>query len=283
MITALPQQNYSPAIAIPHTLISRIDTAYRAAGLNPPSRAIELERLLADEPGANQVAADLAAQALTVADPAAFVEDAIEQIKRAHAVDALRTGLRQHHERTVKAYTHDLTSTATAELRPAFDKAVTALAKAAKDLPAGHDALDITAVVDADATKAMKAAQAALRTLADLAGIHELPNGMPDLHGRVLKLLPVLTFPTVPVEQVSRLSGAPVDQDDTRDTVRRLVKDATDHGEDRVLIGVARGEYGDAVRFHFAADRADLFGNAQRALTALRRKAVDVGPKVTVF
>lgn len=279
----LAPQHYRPTIATHLNTVDRINNAYRAGGLESPSRASDLEKLLDAEPTADDVAHNLAGEALTVTDPANWLEQALTSIARAHAADALRTGLGRHREQTLRARTKEMAAAAVTDLQPAFSKAAQALAKAAASLPAGSDPLDLAAVVQADATRAMKAAQSALTTLAAMASIHELPTAT-EIHAATLRLLPVIDVPEVPVEQVSRLTGVPVEEaHPERENVRRLGREAAKYGEDAALIAVSRGEYGPNVTLALAKDRAELLTRVTRTRDAHRRIRTDVGPRAVVL
>lgn len=268
-------QHYSPTIATDLNILERHDAAHALAGLEPPTRGSAIGALLAAEPTAEETARGLAEDMLTATDPDQWLEDALAQVQRAHAADALRLALGRHRDVTIKAHADRLITETAAAVKPAAELATKALTKAAAKLPTEGHPLDLAAVVELDATRDMKQAQAALRDLATLAGIHR-PLHPGDLPARAVRLLAVVHIPEVPVEPVNRLSGNPVDHDPQRDAVRAFLTAADREGEDRALIGVARGEY-DGLRLHLAATPAELHANAARAKAAIMRRSVDAG------
>lgn len=268
-------QHYAPPIATDLNVWTRHDAAHALAGLDAPTRGNAITDLLNAEPTADQTAKALAEDMLTAPDAAAWLEDALDQIKRAHAADALRHAIGRHRDAVVRAHADRLTADAAAAVAPAFDRTAKALTRAAAKLPAGDRPLDLEPVVALDATKEMKSAQAALRDLATLAGIHRTPNAA-GLPSRVVRLVAVVDFPEVPVETVDQMTGAPLDHHAGRDAVRRFIRDADERGADRALIGVARGEY-DGLTLRLAESTADLYDNANRAHAAVARRKAERG------
>lgn len=279
-MTTIGTQYYAPTVPTDLNALHRHDAAYRLAGLEPPTRGDAITALLAAEPTADALARELAEGLVTGGDAERWVEDALARVQRAAAADALKRAVSRHAESTIRLHADRLTADATAAVAPAFARTVKALTRAAAKLPTRGHPLDVQAVVDVDATKEMKAAQQALAELAVFAGLHGM-NTAADLPPAVVRLLPVVAVPEVPVEPVNRLTGQPVNTDAQRDTVRAFIRAADREGADRALIGVARGEYPGVV-LHLAADRAELRANTRRAVDALRRTAVDTGHRAGV-
>ncbi|MCO6728874.1 hypothetical protein, partial [Streptomyces sp. CHA16] len=73
--------------------LEHITRAYVLAKIEPPTQAVAILAAANAEPTAGQVAAELAADALSNPDPAAFHEDALARIQRAQAGDALKAAL----------------------------------------------------------------------------------------------------------------------------------------------------------------------------------------------
>jgi hypothetical protein len=263
----------------PERLPQRIEAAYVAAGLTPPARRSAVDVALDAEPAPDDLARDLAAEALQVTDgdAAGWLEDALDRMQRTHAAHTLRLALAKWTPNAVRDARVDLTRGALDELAPAFTRAVDTLTKAAQELPT-PDPFDMAAIIATDATRAAREAGQALTLLGRLADVHGTVQAA-QVGPNTAALLPVVTLPAVTVEDVDRLSRSPLDSTDPdrthRTAVRRLIDHATRHGCDRALVDVARGAYGEAVRLELAATPAELDDRLERAETAMNRRVVD--------
>ena len=279
-MTTPTQQSYVPPIATGLNFLDRLHAAYAAAGLPTPTQGQTINTLLAAEATVDGIAGEIARGTIDTDDAHAWLEDALSKVSRAYAADRLKTALGRHRDVALRAATPDLTAKAAQDCRPAFDQAAATLTRAAAKLPTGNDPLDLAAVIDADATRAMKDARHALATLAVFAGLFEPRVGL-DLDAEVIRVLPVVSFPTVPVERVARISGRPLDHDATRDTVREFMRHLIRHGTDTALIRLARGEY-EGLTLALAPSIPEHAENGRRAEQANRRIPTDSGPKVVV-
>lgn len=248
--------------------------AYRVAGKVPPTMANACRDLLAAEPTERQVAEDCALAALEAGiDPAEWLAASVDRMRRAQAADALRSAMSRYGEHALSRNAARFATDAAQDLTPAFNKAAKRLATAAEQLPAGHTPFDLAAIVEADATPAMKDAAAALADLGVLASIHQQRHH--EAGPEVAALAIVATFPDVPQQERNSMTGSPEEgAHPQREAVRQLADDAQRHGLDRALVGIARGEY-DGVTLHLAASRTELEDNRERAWRALSTRGVE--------
>lgn len=262
--------------------LDRLDDAYRLAGVEPPTRGNPALELVHGLPSLDEQRVRVAREALTAADPHAWLEDALATLARAAAVDGLREALARELAAVTAETLPELRERAATDLAPAFTRTVKALAKAAKALPAGHAPLDLAAVVEADATRQMKAARAALSDLAVYASLVEPPTGAGDaatVAPRILPLFTVVDVEDVPVMEVG--PGATTERAPSRGGVRKFCGDAMRHGLDRALIGVARDEYA-GVRFALASSNEEAWARVERAKVAHEQVFVRNRPHVVV-
>lgn len=272
--TANQTRHYTPATWTVARFPAILAAAYRLAGKVPPTMADDCRRLLDAEPTAAQVAEECALAALEKGiDPADWLAASADRMHRAQAADSLRSAMARHAESALNRNAGRFANEAAHDLTPAFNKAAKRLTAAAEKLPAGDSPFDLAAIVEADATAAMKEAGAALVDLATIAAIFR-PRGH-EAGPEVGQLVTVVAFPAVPQQERNRMTGTLAGEGHPqRDAVRQLVRDAERHGLDRALIGVARGEY-DGASLRLAESHADLEANRQRAWLALSTKGVD--------
>lgn len=237
---------------------------YKAAGLTPPGDALPVFGILRAHPTAEQVVAQLAAELVT-GDPdnaEQWVADAITKVHRAEAAAFLNERLERHRTSIATRQTSKMVQSASANLRPAFDKAAKALANAAAKLPA--EPLDLAAIVASDTTKEMKAAAQALSMLGQIGSIFPFLRGI--WTPQAASLGRVVNFPAVPPEIVP--SGDD-DKNPTRDAIRRAIREAhtSERGIDTVLVDVARGRY-DGLTLALPASHKEYGENLERAEAA---------------
>lgn len=237
---------FTRSTTIPTRQLEAIDRAYRRAGLPLPNRVVEARRLIESEPTAADIGASLALEAFTTTDkPQKFAEDALARMQRAQAADALRVALAQAEPQAHRASIGGLLTQAVNDLSPAFLAVVDELSKAAATLD--HDnPLSVENAVRDDATRPMKAAQAALTSLGVFASIY-VNRAVRGISGPLSNVLPILSLPACAVEIVadSFATVAPVLNANelagtyaVRDMARAVEKD-TDYG----LLAVARGDF----------------------------------------
>ncbi|MBN9610995.1 MAG: hypothetical protein BGO26_16670 [Actinobacteria bacterium 69-20] len=257
--------------------LENIDAAYRLAGIPVPTRGAEVFELIESQAAVDEVAVAELRAGLEADDLTAWLDRAIAVTSRALAVKTLRDGLASARSAVMDEKLPELRAGAAKDLAPAFARTCRALSKAAAKLPAGHDPLDLDAVVEADATREMKEARAALADLAVFAAIVPVMQGG-HVPPRADTLLPIVGIPDGPVERVTGWAGQDVIGDGhsmQRRAVRTFAGDAQEHGPDRALIGLARGEYSGLA---FAlADSVDEVLRRHTALDdALRREYVEM-------
>lgn len=264
---------YTRPILIEAQQVAAIDKAYRLAGVAIPTRAVEVQELVTSEPGAKEVAAAVAAEAITTPDAERFYDEALARIQRAHAADALRAAFGQALADATKNAMPDLLAQAAADLKPAFKKLATAFSAAAKALPA-TDPLNPDASIEADTTKELKTARNTLAALGTYAGIYQqgTPGTVPV---SLMTILPLVDLPHCNVEiiEAGPYDPAPVlnaSQLEGTYAVRQLGRDAQ-KDMDAALIGVAAGRY-KGISLSFATPeelrtRRDKAAQAQRRTT----------------
>ncbi|GAA4402905.1 hypothetical protein GCM10023168_13920 [Fodinibacter luteus] len=256
----------------PAQLEGRLRGAYAAAGLPVPALFGPTDAALAAEPTAAAVAASVA-DALDVADVAAWLEDALARIARAHAADALRLEVQRHRESVLGRNRGRIVAEAVAAVTPAFQTAAAALAKAAAALP--HDApLDAAAVVDLDVTRPWKAAQSALATMGALASVHTPKAGPTGIE--LPTLCTVVAVPEIDgAQRVNRLTRAPIGETDPRRAdVLALDRCASKEGYDVALVRVARGDW-PSLSLSLAGSALELGDRTRAAVAAVSVIASD--------
>ncbi|EYR63271.1 hypothetical protein N866_01795 [Actinotalea ferrariae CF5-4] len=264
--------NFARPITIPQNQLQRIDAAYRLAGVPVPTRAVGIVDLIGAEPTADEVAASLAAEAITNPDPAAFYAEALERIARAQAGDALKAAFGKAMDGATREAMPDLLHRTATDLRPAFDKLAKTLTRAAKSLPAVNP-LDVDAAVEGGHAAHLKAARDALTLLGTYAAIY-VQDPPVDIPAALVTLLPLVDLPETIVEALDgdRLGRVTVTPDATLSptlTVRRVAQDAAED-IDATLVGIARGDY-DGVSLSLATP-AELRQRTARARDAYRTR-----------
>lgn len=265
------------------THLDTVVRTYNAAGLNPPTLAVGIRDRINTAPTVHQVAVKLADQALTTTDPDEWYEDALEQLKRAQAAEALRTAFGANYSAAVQRHMPVIQAKAAEDLTPVFNKQARALTTAATKLPQANP-LDMSANVEADTAAEYKATRTALATFGTLASIYKMtvPGEVPPA---LNQLLPVVALPDAVKELVARSYGESVKVlnepklKGTR-TIRQLAEDAK-KDIDVALINVARGVY-EGITLSFATPQ-ELTERRRTALTAYQREhANDNGSRVIV-
>lgn len=230
------------------TQFQTIADAYNVAGVTPPTRALDIKRLINDESrNVFQTAANLANEALlTNEDPEVWYQDAVEQIKEAQAREALAAAFNRSYSDAVTRALPRYLEDAAKDLTPAADRAVKQLVTAAKELPAGPDALDPEAVISHDAGSALSKARTSLAILGRFASVYQA-SSPGDVPPALNHLLPILNLPEAVKEQVAKSFGETIKTLNegklagTR-AIRKLATDAK-HDVDLALVNVARGTY----------------------------------------
>lgn len=268
------------------TQFQTIANAYTAVGATPPTRALEIRRLVNDESqNVFQTAAALANEALlTDQEPMEWYAGAVEKVKEAQAREALAAAFNRSYQDAVARALPRYLEEAANDLTPHADRAVKQIVTAVKELPAGAAALDPEAVIAKDAGGALNKTRASLSLLGTLASIYQ--PGVPGEIPPVLNLLlPVVALPDAVKEQVARSYGESVKVlnepklTGTR-AIRQLANDAK-KDIDVALINVARGVY-EGITLSFATPQ-ELTERRRNALTAYQREhANDNGSRVIV-
>lgn len=150
-------------------------------------------------------------------------------------------------------------------LRPAFAKAAHDLATAARSLPAGDAALDANAIIAADASKAYRAAQAAVSKLEAFGAVlpasghagWELPDGAA-----------VCRIVALPDAGEPGTAGRPDSEAPERAVIRAVPRDFHSAAT-LTLVRVARDEYAGAA-FDLAADGEDFAARIENVKQAHR-------------
>lgn len=225
-----------------------IADAYTLAGLKPPTRALDIKKLVNDESqNVYQTAARLGREALlTDQDPATWYQNAVEQIKEAQAREALAAAFNRSYTDAVNLALPRLLEEATGDLAPVAARAVKDLTAAVKTLPAGTQALDSEAAISLDAGAALTKARKALALLGTLASIYQL-NTPGEVPPALNILLPVVALPAATKEQVAKSYGESVKVLNERQlTSTRAIRSLADTARtslDLALVNVARGQY----------------------------------------
>jgi hypothetical protein len=112
-----------------------IMTAYRQAGLEPPTQTTAALLAIREAPGTRQVAEELVRDAFDfTGDPEAFRDQAHERIAAAQAADALREAVALITPKVLRERLPAFHDQAVRDLTPAFDKTVKLLVDAAAQL-----------------------------------------------------------------------------------------------------------------------------------------------------
>lgn len=185
--TTLGEQSFARAVAgTPAGKLRAIENAYRAADLVPPTRIDGILGALDAEPSVREVAGQLAGEALTAADPEAFLELAAQRVARAQAVAEVRGSLRVAVSDYVEAHLADWGREAAKAVTKAFNQTAAKLATHAARLPDTGDPLNLADAYESDTTADVRAAKDLLSKLGVLAGCHQVganvaPAGNRDL------------------------------------------------------------------------------------------------------
>lgn len=192
--------------ATPGQQLANIATAYRLAGVQPPTVAGQAIDLVNNEPGANAVAGQLAVAAYNATDAEAYLEDALTRIARAQAADILRPVVGRAFEGVVRQSMRQTLAQAAADLAPAFTRTADKLGKAASKLDPAKPLDERNAIRD-DTSKELKAARLALAELGIFAGMYD--NGAArSVPPALAKVLPVLALPDCVMELTAQSFAA---------------------------------------------------------------------------
>lgn len=263
---------YYNLTSTPVTRGETIAAAYQRAGLDAPDRTSAILDNIGERVGMEALAPVLGREAAEgVPDAAAWVDGALERVRDAQAVDALCA----HAGEALGAAQRDRLPVTVDEavdaVKGAFKKSAHALTKNAPDLPA-TDPFDLEQVVELDATRQMKAAQAALEDLGVYGSIHATPHANGYIRAGLARLLPVVAIPECHPEQIApeRFGQVPVfgQQLGGSHAVRALGRYAEDHGTDAALLAVARGQWEQAGLTLALATAGQLEQRRERVVTA---------------
>lgn len=264
------------------THLDTIVRTYKTVGLTPPTLAVGIRDRINTAPSMNQVAADLADQALTTTDPDAWYADALDQLRTAQAAEALTKAFNANYTSAVLRHVPAIQAQAAEDLTPVFNKHAKALTAAAQKLPRNNP-LDMAANVEADTAAEYKIARTALTMFGNLASIYRTtpPGTLPPALNTIL---PVVDLPPAEKEQVARSFGEAVKVLNERDlagtrAIRKLADDARED-LDLALINVARGKY-EGVTLSLATP-AEYGERRRTAATAYGREQVSEGSRVHV-
>lgn len=260
-----------------YTQFKTIADTYTALGLEAPTRAIDIKRLI-DAEGQNvqATAHRLALEALTTdQDPHDWYAAALTQIKEAQTRETLTNAFNRSYNdavaRAMPKYLHDAAS----DLTPVVKKKIARLITAAKKLPMGKEALNPEANLANDSGAALQEARAALTLLGEAASIYQVtqPHGLPVALNMIL---PVVELPEAEIEQIEKSLGEDVtvlNRSTLTGTyaIRQLATDAKEDA-DLTLIDVARGTY-EGVTLSLASPE-ELGQRRQQAVTAYKRQTV---------
>lgn len=253
-----------------------IVSAYKKAGLTPPTLGAAVQQKIQKAPSAANVARKLAEESLAVKDIDAWYTEALERIREAQSAELLRKEFNAVYQHIIEAAMPAYLAEATKDLRAPFDKLAKAFTEAVANLPAGDAVLDAEAVIINDAGAALMTARDALAKFGAYAGIFYLSHSDNMFPADLNKILPLVELPPVVVEKVGGLVGATQNEAQLTETrhVRRMASDMRKRTPDLVLAGIARGEYGKA-RLSLATPET-LFEREARARTAHARERVDL-------
>lgn len=232
-------------------LLEKIVEAYTAFGLNPPTRASEIRRLVeAGAQSTRQVADQMARDAfLNDDDPEEWYAAALDRIKEAQARETLAKVFADGYSQNVQNASRNLVAPAGDDLAAPVAKAVKKLVDAAKKLPQGLDALDTEANLAADTGSHLYTVRAELAHLSTATGIYDPLAGSQEISDQGLRnIIPLVKFPTAAVEIIENSFGENPrtlnehELEGTR-TIRKIAEDIRHHGTDIVLVMIAQGHY----------------------------------------
>lgn len=267
---------FSTATITTHLLPENIRTASRLAGLTAAPTGADHAAAVATLPGAQQVIATLAGEALTTNEsPADFATRARDEMAQALAADYLRntfgSAVKAAHERNLPA----TIDRAADDLVPAFTRGVKKLTDAAAHLDP-ETPLDPEKALSQDKGPHLIAARDALQALSVYARLHA--HRPLDRARGLVPIVNILRIDGVVVEKAARHSGVDVQTLNPRDidvtlAVRKLAADA-ENSVDNALIGVAAGRY-NGVTLDLN-DRAGLNATRRAVADTTRREMVTV-------
>lgn len=273
-------QHYSQPITVMQAaeVPRRIRNAYGTAGLTPPPLHTPVQNALEAEPSAEDVAQRLAHEAMTVGPKEApnWTRDAIARLAHAKAADELRHKLLFYKKQVTQAHAATMIVNAIGDLSAPFKTAVEKLVQCSAALPA--DPFDMSAIVATDVTKEAREAGQALAQLAAIGGIHTRPSSV-HITPAVMATLHVIEIADVDAREVDRLTRRPLNPDDPDTKARTAVRDYCEaviqKGADVALVEVARGTYGEHVRFSLAQRSTEIHERADRMDAAITDKGID--------
>lgn len=256
----------------------QITAAYTSAGLTAPTPALDIKDRITNAPSVEQVAADLALQALDTTDPEGFYEDALEQIRTAQAAQALKDALTRNLATAMTRSIPRFVEQAAEDLTPSFEKLAKELATASKKLPP-HAPLDMAANVEADTAKEYKQARGILAQLGAYAALYKqpTPNGEPPA---LLSILPVVSLPAAVVEQTQGTRNyTPITINERELAGTRAIRAlgiAAKDDVDAALIAVARGDF-EGITLNLATPHEHVERRKQAAAAHQRQEVLKAG------
>lgn len=261
--------------------LDRVRDAYALAGAKEPSRALDIAKIINGAPTAEQVTNTLALAALTATNAEEFYQDAIAQIRDAHAGDALRATFAARLEQHSANNMPQIIARAVEDINPAVGKLIAQFEAAAKKLP-DADPLDITANVENDTATEYKTAKAALTALGKYASMY-VPTVPGDVPANLNRILPVVNIPDATTEQVirglHRLTANEQQMSGTR--AIRALAEAAHEDIDTALIDVARGDY-EGISISLATPEENT-RRRKSAVTAYTTQTVESGNSTMVM
>lgn len=262
---------YVRPVVTDHNAVQAVVTAYRAAGLEPPTTTPEAVAKVQAAPDVDAVALDLARQAHTAEDADQWYTDALATIARAQAAVQLRHTLADKWHVVAREHLATLRAQSAEELRDPFDRIVSQLSKDAAKLPTGKGMFDTDAILEVDASAPFKRTRENLKTLALIANVW--PAGRPGNYPpEWVQLAPIIHVPEVTQERVEWVTGVPENKTEARVAyaVRELGQDARRLSLDHVLCNIAAGRH-DGFRLQLA-DTDELAQRYARLHTAYTHK-----------
>jgi hypothetical protein len=269
-----PQAIYQHPGAGPHRHLDIIAAAYRTAGLDSPNRVTEALTAARQEPGADDVAHQLATEAYAAQDANLWLDDALARIQRAMAADALRAAIALVEPNVRRTQLPAIVDQAVSDLAKPFARTAKALTSAAAKLDKTAP-LDLNNAVRDDTTKELKQAHQSLNELSAYAGIH-LTREHTSLPPALARVIPIVDLPRCEVEVVAD-SFSDVKQaiNGHQCTTTYIVRDLTkalERNTDAALLAVARGDFtGVSLSLGNRAEVQERVANAVRSNS--RRKA----------
>lgn len=239
-------QHYTRPIVARETQLTHIGNAYRQAGLTPPDRTLDMDRLIEAAETIPDIMRDVATNAATAPDPAAYYQATLERVKTAQAADAIRQTWGKARDLNSRDTLPAVIDQAAADLTPAFTKTVKQL-KAAADKLDRTRPLDVETALNSDTGAALTAARTALTALGAYTGIHASSAPPRNTDPRLATILPILNLPDITPEQIdSAVTRNPkvanhADSEHAR-TTRTIARGLADD-QDATLIAIARGDF----------------------------------------